>query len=464
LQEFSHHCERAPIGFAPKNSFKKVLTLGTKIEYHGERFQKRQRLLPGRVLCPFGSHRKKKTIQTRPGKRKNTSMNSSNQVNKLVSCGRDPARSLPLWRGFLLIPLILVCFAFAPQTRAVVPPPDGGYPSFTTAEGQQALQLLTTGVANSGFGWRALFSAGSANFNTGVGAGALVLTNGAANGAGDSNTAVGAAALLLNGTGAQNTAVGTAALLNNAGDPTNFNGFFNDAVGAFALNANVTGFSNNALGNSALFFNIDGASNTAVGDLALEVNDSTGHGMANNNVAVGASALVNDVDGSENTAVGTGAGPNIANGFNNTYVGNFVGTGVGDESSTIRIGDLSGGDSQECFIGGIFNNLQPVNGTTIVQVTLDLTNDHLGFDFGPNQGGRVPFVPHRGTPQPRSRPQPQHQAMLNDKVEKLQATVAQQQKQIETLTTQLREQAAQIQSVSAQLEMVRPAPRVVENR
>ena len=42
--------------------------------------------------------------------------------------------------------------------------------------------------------------------------------------------------------------------------------------------------------------------------------------------------------------------------------------------------------------------------------------------------------------------------------------VAQQQKQIETLTAQLREQAAQIQKVSAQLEMIRPTPRVVENR
>ena len=57
--------------------------------------------------------------------------------------------------------------------------------------------------------------------------------------------------------------------------------------------------------------------------------------------------------------------------------------------------------------------------------------------------------------------------MLNGKVgkvEKLEAMVAQQQKQIETLTAQLREQAAQIQKVSAQLEMIRPAPRVVENR
>ena len=57
-----------------------------------------------------------------------------------------------------------------------------------------------------------------------------------------------------------------------------------------------------------------------------------------------------------------------------------------------------------------------------------------------------------------------HQAMLNDKVEKLQATVAQQQKQIETLTAQLGEQAAQIQKVSAQLEMNhRPSQMVVNN-
>src|SRR6478735_6508900 len=142
-------------------------------------------------------------------------MHSLNQVNKLVTCGRDPARSLPLWRGFLLIPLILVCFAFAPQTRAVSPPPDGGYPNFTTAEGQQALQHLTGGAANTGLGWRALFNAGDASFNVGVGAGALVLTNGSGS---DANTAVGAAALLLNVEGSRNTAVGGAAQLHTAGD------------------------------------------------------------------------------------------------------------------------------------------------------------------------------------------------------------------------------------------------------
>src|SRR5882757_3648855 len=331
-------------------------------------------------------------------------MYSLNQVNKLVSCGRDPARSLPFWRGFLLIPLILVCFAFAPQTRAVSPAPDGGYPGFNTAEGDQALFLLFGGLGNTGLGWRSNFSAIGASFNTGVGAGSLVLNNA------DANTAVGTAALLLNVDGGRNTAVGAAAMVSNAGSADG-NGSFNVAVGAFALNGNTTGFSNSAVGDSALELNMTASQNTAVGDLALRNNDATGIGEANFNTAVGALAMFNNTTGSGNTVVGEEAGLNLATGFNNTYVGELVGTGVDpNESSTIRIGDLSGGNSQECFIGGIFNNLQPVNGTTIVQVTLDLTNDHLGYDFGPNQGGSAPVQrgapARRSAPQPRERPQP----------------------------------------------------------
>jgi uncharacterized coiled-coil protein SlyX len=400
-------------------------------------------------------------------------MHSLNQVNKLVSCGRDPARSLPLWRGFLLIPLILVCFAFAPQTRALTPAPDGGYPGFTTAEGQQALNLATTGIANTAIGWRSLFSATSASFNVGVGAGTLVLTRGDGS---DANTAVGTAAILLNHTGTRNSACGAAALLNT--DGTDGEGSFNGGFGAFALNQNENGFSNNAVGDSALYRNIAGAANTAVGDLALEVNDSSGSGAANNNVAVGASALQNNLTGSENTAVGTGAGPNIDTGFNNTYLGDFVGTSdpdggdLGNESSTIRIGDISNGNgagSLACYVGGIWNNPQPVGGSVVV-VTLDTNTDELGFDGSLGRAGDVP-TPSRAVPQPRVRPQPGNHAMLNQKVEQLQATVtqqqatvAQQQKQIETLTAQLREQAAQIQKVSAQVELIKPAPRVVENR
>jgi hypothetical protein len=34
---------------------------------------------------------------------------------------------------------VLIWFAIAPLARAVVPAPDGGYPGFSTAEGQNAL-------------------------------------------------------------------------------------------------------------------------------------------------------------------------------------------------------------------------------------------------------------------------------------------------------------------------------------
>jgi len=53
----------------------------------------------------------------------------------------------------LLITLTLLCFGFLPRTQAVVPPPDGGYPGFNTAEGQKALFSLTTGTGNVAVGW-----------------------------------------------------------------------------------------------------------------------------------------------------------------------------------------------------------------------------------------------------------------------------------------------------------------------
>ena len=391
-------------------------------------------------------------------------MHSLNQVNKLVSCGRDPARSLPLWRGFLLIPLILVCFAFAPQTRAVVPAPDGFYPGLNTAEGQDALFALTSGTGNTGLGWRALFF-NNADFNTAVGAAA-----GALNFSGTANTSVGFGALLVNNAGSRNTAAGAAALLRNAGDASG-NGSFNGAVGTQALNNNDTGFGNNAVGDSALFRNMSGALNTAVGDEALLNNDATDDGVSYN-TAVGAAAMINSITGGQNTVVGAGAGPNLDTGFNNTYVGQFVGDNNGspiaNEDFTIRIADVSadGFGSAACFIGGIFNNPQPVGGR-VVAVTLNLDTDQLGVDMTMGRAGNAPAVPNRSAPQQRGRPQPKAPDGLKSRVgqvEKLEATVAQQQKQIETLTAQLREQAAQIQKVSAQVEMFKPAPRVVENR
>ena len=101
----------------------------------------------------------------------------------------------------------LATFALQPIAEAVVPPPDGGYPGFNTAEGQNALKNLTTGSGNTAVGWYSIFSATTASLNTGVGAGALALNTAA------QNTATGAGALLSNTTGDNNTANGAFALL-----------------------------------------------------------------------------------------------------------------------------------------------------------------------------------------------------------------------------------------------------------
>src|SRR5438067_1237712 len=382
----------------------------------------------------------------------------------------------------------LVCFGLCQQVQSATDTPDpGSLPTSNTADGQGALGSLTTGLYNSAFGFLSVLSLSDANFDTGVGAGALLVDNGGENTAvgagglfsnttGTSNTANGTFALFSNVTASSNTAVGSQALQNNDNTAvgtqalfSNGDGAFDDAVGAFALVDNTNGFGNNAFGNSALFSNVIGAENTALGDVALAFNDFDGMGLANNNTAVGGATLFNNVDGSENTAVGTGAGPNVVTGSNNTYIGDFVGTLAPDESSTIRIGDLSNGNgagSLACFIGGIFNNFQPVGGS-VVEVTLDLATDELGWDIGPNQGGSAPV--RRSIPLRRSAPgaPTQRPAMPNGtvgKVEKLEATVAQQQKQIETLTAQRNEQAAQIQKVSAQLEGSKPAPQTVANK
>src|SRR6266480_7743016 len=113
---------------------------------------------------------------------------------------------------------VLACFALLPQTRA-----DDPVPPSNTADGQGALLSITTGLYNSAFGFLSVLSLSDANFDTGVGAGALLVDNGG------SNTAVGAGALFSNTTADNNT-----------------------ATGAFALLSNVIAFSNTAVGSQAL--------------------------------------------------------------------------------------------------------------------------------------------------------------------------------------------------------------------
>ena len=126
------------------------------------------------------------------------------------------------------------------------------------------------------------------------------------------------------------------------------------------------------------------AANTAVGDLALRNNDSTGGGLPISTRQLALWRCLITFTGGANTVVGAGAGPNLDAGFNNTYVGQFVGDNSGapipDEDITIRIGDISAGRVRvlTCFIGGIWNNPQPVGGSVVV-VTLDLATTTLAL-------------------------------------------------------------------------------------
>ena len=275
----------------------------------------------------------------------------------------------------LLLFGFLTYFAATLRLEAVMPPPDGGYPNLTTAEGTNALFNLTTGAGNTAVGWYALFSTGSADLNTGVGVGALALNNG------DSNTATGAAALLFNTTGNSNTAVGSLALEANTGSENtaigasalanNTTSGSNTAAGAGALLNNVGGNSNTAIGHQALFSNTTADTNTAVGESALYSNttgtDSTALGFhalysatGCCNTAVGLNALAVLTTGSGNTALGIGAGGNLHTGSGNINIGDDVSSTAG-ESNTIRIGDNlpNTPGASFCYIGGIVNQTAP---------------------------------------------------------------------------------------------------------
>jgi endosialidase-like protein len=407
----------------------------------------------------------------------------------------------------------LAWLALSPTTQGVVPPPPGGYPNFTTAAGDNALQALTSGVGNTAIGTFSLFSVTTGNFNTAVGAGSLDLNTA------DSNTATGAAALLFNTTGTENTANGTAAL------EFNETGSNNTAVGAFALFRNTTGEQNTALGRQALYFNATGNFNTATGSVALQANMTGTHNTATGmqalvgnttgsaNTAFGFNAL-EDNDGSFNTAVGQDALGNNTTGFFNLALGAGAGTGVNTAEHVICIGANVGGAnvSDTTWIASVYG-VTTQSGTTapvIVSddgqlgtvasserfkkdiVTMDKASEavlslrpvtfHYKTDTkGPPQFGLIAeevakvnpalvLSDKEGKPYTvryeavnamllneflkEHRKNEDQQATITQLKQDFQSRLAQQQKQIEALTVGL-------QQVSAQVEMSRPAPQTV---
>jgi trimeric autotransporter adhesin len=251
----------------------------------------------------------------------------------------------------------IVCMGFLPRVQAVVPPPDGGYPNFTTAEGTNALQSLTTGSANTAIGWSSLLTNAAGSFNTATGAGSLLFNTA------DANTAFGAAALLFNTTGTNNTAVGATALLNNTTGSNNVatgfqalvnndTGDYNTANGFQALSSNTTGIANVATGPGTLFNNIDGGGNTGTGANFVLFNNTHGGG----NTATGDFTLANNQTGNFNTADGWAALSNNIGGSANTALGWNAGQAVTSADDVICIGqDVAGENvSNTCYIGNIF--------------------------------------------------------------------------------------------------------------
>jgi hypothetical protein len=162
--------------------------------------------------------------------------------------------------------------------------------------------------------------------------------------------------------------------------------------------------------------------------------------------------MIVNLSGSDNTAVGTNALVN-STASGNTAVGSFAGSGVTTGSNIIAIGAFQTGvDSalgeldDSCYISNIAN--QPISAANFVGLVGVDSDGKLGTVTMDANGNKTPVSSLIGT---------QKQAMLNRKIDELQATVAQ-------LTAQLKEQAAQIQKVSAQLEVSKPAPQVVTNK
>jgi Chaperone of endosialidase len=344
----------------------------------------------------------------------------------------------------ILITFALVGFALLPIAQAVVPPPDGGYSGFNTAEGQNALMNLTTGEGNTAVGWFSLKSLATGSFNTGVGSGTLALNTA------NNNTATGAAALFLNTTGDGNTANGVAALLSNS------TGAANTANGMQALFSNTTGFDNTAVGWQAMLNNTIGFNNTAIGIFA-------GYSIttASNVVAIGTPG---------------------ANVDNSCYIGGIAGADATGGDPVFVTGDGKLGTINPPSSARFKEEIKPMNEASEVILSLNPVTFRYKKEFDPKhmpQFGLVAEEVEKVNPGLVKRDRDgklqtvryeavnamllneflkEHTAFVEQqrKLEQQGAIIARQQKQIEAL-------AAGLQKVSAQLELRTPAPQTVLN-
>ena len=273
---------------------------------------------------------------------------------------------------------------------------------------------------------------------------------------------------------------------------------------------NFTGSSNTATGASALY-STTGSGNTATGFNALYSN-TTGIG----NTASGFQALYNNTSGNYNIAIGPVAGSNLTTGDNNIYIGN---TGGGpSESNTIHIGtaqrDPGGNLLTRTYIAGIRgralrsgipvfidpegqlgtvtssarfkDGIKPMDKASEVILALKPVSFRYNKEIDPDgipQFGLVAEEVAKVNPDLVVRDQDgkpytvRYEAvnamLLNEflkehrKVEKLETALAEQQERFASAITEQQEEikalSASLQTVSNQLELTKPALRVVVN-
>ena len=375
------------------------------------------------------------------------------------------------FRGCLLIAFALSCFALSPALQAVTPAPDGGYPGSNTAEGQDALFSLTSGPWNTALGFQALHGNTTGNSNTAEGYHALFTNN-----TGSGNTANGGLALFSNTTGGHNTANGVQALYRNT------TGASNTADGFQALNANTTGVNNVADGHQALF-----------------------HNTSNSNVGVGDNAGASIIDGSNDVALGASAGVGIVHASNMIAIGVPSAGPYVDTADTCFIGSIhdeavsDAGSQQAVFVDqynvvGVMassrrfkHDIEPMDKASeailaLKPVTFKYNTDKKGTpqygliaeevaEVNPalvtrDKEGEVTTVRYEQVnAMLLNEFLKEHRTVedLKSTVAKQEATIAQQQKGMEFLASNLKDQAAQIQKVSAQVEVNKPTPKVVLN-
>jgi hypothetical protein len=377
--------------------------------------------------------------------------------NMTTSQLRNSINRPPWRRGVFLLPLALTCFGLSPALRAVNPPPDGFYPVWNTAEGQDALFSRTTGNFNTAIGAHALYGDTTGTSNTAVGAFAM-----AANNAGNRNVAVGQAAL-QNNTGSNNVAVGYQALMNNtsAANPS-------EAFGYQALFHQTTGFSNSGFGFKALFNNVTGDNNTAIGHAA---------GF--------------NITGGGNVCIGAYVG-GFANENNTTRIRN-IGTTPFNTGNSVQV-DSNGKLGYMVSSRRYKDDIKPMDKTSEALFALKPVTFRYKGDIDPshakmfgliaeevaevspdlvvrNAKGEIDTIRFDSINAmllneflKQHRKVQGMEVIVAQQKKEFEATIVQQETEIESITASLREHAAQIENVSVRLGLSKPAPRVVANQ